>query len=347
MVDTNNTDHAQEVLKRKREALHVLEEKIALYTPAEVPGNLEVQRKVLQDEIAKLEAQRKTTPRAKKRKQRPKTPPGQTPEVEEEVGENDTMGEQSPEMGQGIQGTWDKYRTQIIVAVITALAVVLAAVCGLFPGAVTEITKYLLNRPTSVAAASPTVEETTPLPVLTSTYTPTSSSVPGPPPTHVRPPTATITPTATSTFTPEPTAIPIPPTNTPMPTFAPIPQITLIEPPNDSTQRWKVVLRWQFRKLESNECFSVRAWPHALGKENIREEDRCFHIQTPELQYNGGLGDCSGKIWWEVVYVPVSCDVARNYTGAITITSEPEWFFYEPPPPQQPTTEPTKPEPTP
>lgn len=332
MVDTKDTDHAQEVLKRKREALHALEKKVALYSPAEVPEHLVVQEKVLQEEIAKLEAQQKAPSRAKKRKREPKPPPDQVPESAGEPG--------SEEPTEVARSTWDKYRTQIIVAAIAALAVVLAAVCGLFPGAVTEITRHLLNRPTSVAVTSPTAEPTySPVPVSTST--PTLSPVPGTPPPHVRP-TDILTPTATSTFTPTLTPTPIPPTNTPTPTFTPTPLvITLLEPEDGKPLKWQVTLGWQFRELGSNECFSVRAWPYALGKENIREEDRCFHEQTPELQYNGGLGSCSGEVWWGVVYVPVSCDVARNYTGAITITSKPGWFFYEPPPPPTPT--PTKP----
>jgi len=181
--------------------------------------------------------------------------------------------------------------------------------------------------------------------IVAATNTPTNTPVT---PTNIPTPTPTDTPTpsptAPSMFTPVPTAIPTPPTNTPTPTFTPTPLvITLLEPEDGRPLKWQVTLRWQFRELGSNECFSVRAWPYALGKENIREEDRCFHEQTPELQYNGGLGSCSGEVWWEVVYVPVSCDVARNYTGAITITSKPGWFFYEPPPPPTPTPTPTKP----
>lgn len=179
---------------------------------------------------------------------------------------------------------------------------------------------------TYVATPTPTITPT-PTPTTAPTNTATATL------TATAANTATPTQTATLTFTPVPAYTSVPLTNTPK--FTPTPlTITLLEPQDGSTQKWEVILRWQFRELGSNECFSIRAWPYELGKDSsmIEEKDRCFHEQRRMLEYHGGLSSCAGKVWWEVGYVPVSCDVALNYTGAITITSKPEWFIYEPPP---------------
>ena len=228
---------------------------------------------------------------------------------------------------------------KVIVAIISATATIIVALCVLF----NDIPKMLMERwwdstPTVVvrtitASPSPATAVTphqrppdtltpTLTPSSTPTETPTLTFTPSPTPTHT--PTATPTPFATPTDTPTATSTPSPmPTDTPtatatpMPTYTPTPTPTrvlleLLEPPQDAEIRVSQIYftwEWKGALLAANEHFALRMWrqeEHFRERRSITWTDKPEYILT--LDYPPvNIEFSPGHYYWNIGVVHEIC----------------------------------------